>query len=344
MIKDWYSGIVSEFLNCLSQSSSKLYREVGPSGNALVTIAIGKKTFKDWEENALELWLNYCQRWDLGLICIIDNLIDESSIFWKKPTWQKLLIPAHLLEVYPNVKRVCYLDTDILISPIAQDVFHHVPFGQVGLVSMYKSLPYERKDTLDRISYFRNITSGGQYPLDSSLYISLNDLYEYHNLNPMDDYACMGLIVFDLNNPKIELFSRYFELYKRDVSSITNGGDQTHLNFHIQSDFEICWLDYKWQALWSYEAANKYSGAFWTESYTSGMQDIACSLSTNFFLHFAGSWPESQIWKDAKSLRLNQIFKSLLGFEESKKLMRFGKPVGSVKYKPDFKLTTQNDA
>jgi hypothetical protein len=332
---------MSEFLNCLSESSSKLYRKVGPSGNSLVTIAIGEKTLKDWEENALELWLEYCQRWDLGLICIIDNLVEESSVIWKKATWQKLLIPAHLQGVYPSVKRACYLDTDILISPLAQNIFLNVPQGQVGLVSMYKSLPYERKDTLDRISYFRNVTSGGQYPLDSSLYISLNDLYEYHNLSPMNDYACMGLIVFDVDNPKINLFLKYFERYNREVSSITNGGDQTHLNFHIQSDFEICWLDYKWQALWIYEAANKYPGAFWTESYTSGMQDIACSLSTNYFLHFAGSWPESQIWKDSKFLRLNQVFKSLLGYEESKKLRRLGKPVGPVKYNPNSKLATQ---
>ncbi len=323
---------MDDFENCFKSHASRVYRGLGPSGKAIVTIAIGEKTLQDWEENALETWLPYCDKWDLGLICITSSLIHEKSELWKKATWQKLLIPTHLDAVYPEVTRVCYLDSDILISPIAQDIFLAVPTGTIGLVSMYESLPYDRKDTLDRISYFRNITSGGKYPLDSSLYISLEDLYAFHDLGVQEDYACMGLIVFDTDNSKIHLFREYFETYTRNIVSITNGGDQTHLNFHIQSDFRVCWLEYKWQALWVYEAANKYPSAFWAEDYSSALEDIAGSLSVNFILHFPGSWPESQVWKKSRDLKSTKVFKSLPGFLESKKVNRTGKPVGVIKY------------
>lgn len=297
-----------------------------------MTIAIGKECLRDWEENALWNWLNYCIQWDLGLVCIVSDLVDDSSTIWKKPTWQKLLIPRHLRDFYPNIKRVCYLDTDVLISPMAPDIFEVVQQGKIGLVSLYDSLPYDRQDTLDRVAYFRNLTSAGVYPLDSALFITLDDIYRYHNLTPKENLACMGLIVFDMCNPKIHLFEEYFKIYRRDVTSITNGGDQTHLNFHILSDFEVSWLDYKWQAIWVYEAANKYPAAFWTENYSNYLQDIASSLASNYFLHFAGSWPESQIWKKAKSLQKNPIFCSLPGFLSSKKLVKTGKPKGQIKF------------
>lgn len=313
-------------------AQSKAYRESGESGNALVSIAIGEQTLIDWEKNALPLWLEYCEKWDIGLYVVTSDLVEKDTTTWKKATWQKLLLPSHFKKAYPKVLRVCYLDTDILISPIAPDIFKEVPVGTIGLVSMFNSLPYDRRDTLDRISYFRNLNSSGTYPLDSSIYMSIASIYEFHGLTPQKDYACMGLFVFDMLNPKIGLFQDYFEKYPSEVESITNGGDQTHLNFHLQSDFDIFWLEYKWQAIWVYEAANKYPYAFWTDEYSTCVQDIASSLSVNYFLHFAGSWPESQLWKQCENLLSDPLFLSIPDLLESKKIQRTGKPVGLIKY------------
>ncbi len=335
---------MSEYENSNSLLASRVYREVGSSGNSLVTIAIGEKYLHNWEENSLKHWLHYCEKWDMGLICIVSNLVDKSSKFWKKATWQKLLIPNHLKATYPNVKRACYLDTDILISPIAEDIFEEVPPGKIGLVSLYHSLPYNRKDTLDRIAYLRNLTSGGMYPIDSALFISLENIYRYHQLSPKDNLACMGLIVFDVDDPKIHLFERYFESYTSSVTSITDGGDQTHLNFHIQSDFEVYWLEYKWQAIWLYEAANKYPAAFWTETYESYLQDISSSLMSNFFLHFAGAWPESQIWKKVALLEKNQVFMSLPGLLASRKVKKTGVPKGTIKFLSGSRIDNEDGA
>jgi len=314
----------------LLASNSRVYRSIPDSGNLLVTIAIGESVLREWELNALNLWLDYCNKWDIGLVVIVNDLIEKSSPFWKKATWQKLLLPSHILQTYPEVQRVCYIDTDVLISPIAPDIFPYVSKNKIGLVSLFNSLPYDRRDTLDKISFFRHTSSNRKYPLDSSLYMSIEDLYKFHSLKPQSDYACMGLIVFDVSDEICDKFESIFNQYKRDVSSITNGGDQTHLNFHFQAELNIDWLPYKWQAIWSYEAANKYPAAFW-EGYATQVQDIVGSLSSNYFLHFAGSWTESQAWKSCQDIKSNEVLATLSELLASNQIQRTGNPAGLVR-------------
>jgi hypothetical protein len=319
---------------------SRIYRDIPSSGFVLVTIAIGDETLNNWTNNILCSWLEYCDTYDFGLIAIVDNLISLNSKYWKKPTWQKLLIPEYLSGLNSKIKRVCYVDTDILISPIAPDIFSKVPNKEIGLVSIFSNLPYERKEVLDRISYFRNINSKGHYPLDSSLYMSVKQLYEHHFLAVQPNYACMGLIVFDVYEDLISKFVKYYNFYETHVQSITNGGDQTHINFHLQDDFKINWLEYKWQAIWAYEAAMKYPSAF-NESYIEDqIANIASSLSINYFLHFAGSWNESLIWKRCKGLYEDEIYKSLKDFNRIQQIVRTGNPVGMVK--PQLPLDLQD--
>lgn len=314
-----------------SDGKSRVYREVPSSGLVIVTIAIGDETLNNWTNNILQSWLGYCERFDFGLIVIVEHLISIDSKNWKKPTWQKLLIPEYLAGSNSKVERVCYIDTDIVISPIAPNIFSNVPKREIGLVSIFKNMPYDKKEVLDRLSYFRNINSNGKYPLDSSLYMSIQQLYEHHSLPVMEDYACMGLIVFDIYDELTINFGKYFNSYQRNVKSITNGGDQTHLNFHLQNDFKINWLEYKWQAIWAYEAAIKYPTAF-NKSYDKNqIANVASSLSLNYFLHFAGSWHESLLWKDCKKLYKDEIYLSLEKFEESQQIKRTGMPVGIIK-------------
>jgi hypothetical protein len=108
----------------------------------------------------------------------------------------------------------------------------------------------------------------------------------------------MGLIVFNVDQ-HAGLMRGWFDKYDRDVTSVTNGGDQTHINYEVQSWGKISWLDYRFQAIWPYEMAWKYPFL-----YDHGREDevlirkcIEAALYQNYFLHFAGAWHESNMWK-----------------------------------------------
>ena len=128
--------------------------------------------------------------------------------------------------------------------------------------------------------------------------MSSDNIYSYHNLPIQDNFACMGLIVFNVDNHS-DLMRHWFNKYDKNVHSITNGGDQSHINYEIIKWGNITWLDYKYQAIWIYEMAMKYPFLYDYGRNKENLirQCIEASLMSNYFLHFAGSWHESEMWK-----------------------------------------------
>ena len=278
--------------------SYTILRSPVATSHYIVTIAIGPTYLSAWTTNAKPAWLDYCRKYDIGLIVITGSLCPTDSPVWKKPTWQKLLIPQIFTENSIEASLVCYLDSDILISPLAQNVFTNVDPFKVNLVSKRSNLPYNYDLTLRRIAHLRHTRYSSDYPLDSALFISLTDLYEYHQLPPQPDEACMGVFIFSPYHYG-DIFMDIFNAYNQDVKSITNGGDQTHLNYEFQHRDLVSWLPYTFQTLWVYEIAN-YFPFLYDSQYSLNHELIkSCvesSLIRSSFLHFAGSWHESSMW------------------------------------------------
>jgi len=107
----------------------------GKSGNVLATIAIGEQYLQPFMKYAYHTWEMYCRRHDLGLILFDDHLIAKSDPNWKNPYWQKFLIGDYLSNQKLGIRSVCCLDTDILISPLAPNIFENRDETKVGLVS-----------------------------------------------------------------------------------------------------------------------------------------------------------------------------------------------------------------
>ena len=158
----------------------------------ITTIAIGTSFFDNWEKFAKPLWEKYCKRHQLGLIVFDQELIGRDDPLWKKPNWQKTLIGDALKVKLPSIKNVCYLDSDILINPFSPNVFDSYDSNSVGLVSLRKNLPYPYENTIRRVAFLRNRYYDTDYPLDSALFISLQDLYKFHGLSVQEDEACSG--------------------------------------------------------------------------------------------------------------------------------------------------------
>ena len=306
----------------------------GKSDCVISTIVIGEKFYKDWEKYAKPSWEVYCKKYGLGLIVFDKDLIDKDNYYWKKPTWQTTLIGDSLANTNLTIKNVCVLDADIIINPFAPNVFEGFDERSIGLVSLRKNLPYPYEDTLRRIAFMRNRYYDQNYPLDSSLFISTKELYEFHNFEPQEDEACSGFFIFNIENHSNFLKS-IFNKYDKNIITITGGGEQTHINYEIQKNCKVSWLDYKFQALWVYEMAWKFPFLYNYENKDKEIikDCIESSIFTNYFLHFAGSWHEGDMWKIDGILSKEDTIQKFKKFNQYMQTSVYGKPKGQIKPK-----------
>ena len=310
---------------------------VNPKGHKklyVCTVCVGDTYLQLWFQNASKTWKIYCERYGLGLI-VFDSELDHDTpenLYYKKPNWQKYLIPQKLEEAGIDYERLLFLDADILVNPCAPNIFESCPTGCIGVVSK-RSIPMPYSDVLRRIAFYRNTFYSESYPLDSALFISLERLYAYHDLPAQPDDFCSGLFLFDRHNSDI-IKSIYYK-YTRDIQSITNNGDQVHANYVIQSSGKACFLDYRYQAIWVYEMAWHFPYLYeLRDEYAANeplfLDAIKSTLSRNYFLHFAGRWYETQLWAqlclepDVEWLDLQ------LRFHEYLQIQVTGEPIGMI--------------
>ena len=117
-------------------------------------------------------------------------------------------------------------------------------------------MPYDYDKTAKKIAFNRKTFYSKKYPLNSAINMSIESIFKFHNLKSFKNFFCAGLYVF--NKKFSKKFENIFFKYPSNVKSITNGGDQTHVNYEFQKIGKLNWLDYKFQALWNYEMVNYY--------------------------------------------------------------------------------------
>ena len=306
----------------------------GKSGNVLATIAIGEQYLQPFMKYAYHTWEMYCHRHDLGLILFDDDLISRDHPKWKKATWQKYLIGDVVSKSGLPVENICYLDTDILISPLAPNIFDQHRDDKITLVSQWFNLPHERVEILRRIGFLRNRFFSSEYPLDSLLFASLDQLFDYSSLPVQPNYACAGLFAFNVGKFTGSM-SEFFLRYDSSIFTPSSGGDELYFNFFAQSNGFDHWISYQYQALWIYEISMNYPFL-----YESGGADpalmkkcIEASLFSNYFLHFAGSWHESKMWEQVKVFDTTESLETFNAFSDYMKIPVYGKPLGAIKPK-----------
>jgi hypothetical protein len=295
---------------------------------AIVTLAVGKEYLKAWEKYSKPSWVNYCKKYGIGLYVETKDLDFDNPP--KKKQWQKLLLGTTLNKLNPKIETICYIDTDVLINEFAPNIFDYHIKGTVGLISQFNNLPLERLIALRRVAFLRKNFISDNYPLDSALFMENRDLYAYQQLEPQTDFACSGVILFD--SSPVSFFMRdIFKKYKMPINSITDGGEEAHVNYEIQNNFSINWLDYKFQALWVYEIAWKYPFLYLepgNQKLTA--KCIRSSLMGNYFLHFSGSWAEGNHWENKHIFNSKVWNKMLKEYFTYLKTPVTGNPVGKV--------------
>lgn len=289
------------------------------SGDYLVTIAIGDGYAEKWREIILPSWDEYSRRHGLGIAVVLSDLVAKDDKLWKKPNWQKLLLPQ--VAINNGIKRACYLDTDILINPFAPNVFTSFKSGKIGVTSIRTGMPYESFEVQKRLAYLRHYFVNPDYPLDSALFFTTEQLYAYHGFEDQKEEFCSGLMLFSPSE-QLSRMEFWFNEYDSKTESITNGGEQTHLNFHLLSENLASFLDYRFQAIWAYEAA-WYHPHLFSEVFKDKIhikKSISNSLLNNYFLHFAGASTESNVIWDKDNFNLQEFIGEYEALQEYSKL------------------------
>lgn len=283
--------------------------------NYLVSLAVGKKFLSDWKKYVLPFWLKYCKKHKLGLLIIKSELSTKSDKKYKKSNWQKLLISKFIFDNFKFIKNICYLDTDIIINEHAPNIFESANMKKINVVSLRKNLPFDYKETISKIVILRKNFLNKKYPVNSSINLSLKKLYSFHKLKEQPDEFCTGVLVFQVKK-YYKVLENIFNKYNKNIKSITNDGEQTHLNYELQSKKHVNYLSYKFQAIWLFEMANYYSFLYKRKNFYDNVsaQCIESSLINNYFLHFPGSWVEGKMWKNiniGKFLLKQKIIKKI---------------------------------
>ncbi len=221
-----------------------------------------------------------------------------------------------------------------MISPLAPNIFDNRDESKVGLVSLRKNLSYPYETSLRRMAFLRNRYYDSKYPLDSSLFVSIEGLYQMIGLGAQDDEACSGVFVFSCDLHGSEIASFYYS-FDQSVMDRDGGGEQIFLNHYVQSKGIVEWLEYRFQAMWTYEMANKYPFLYvdHRDDLSLIKECIEASLFTNYFLHFAGSWHEGKMWEQVKVLDTPESLEMFRAFDEYMKVPVYGKPLGAIKPK-----------
>jgi len=110
------------------------------------------------------------------------------------------------------------------------------------------------------------------------------------------------------------------------------GGEQPIVSYELLSSGTLNILPYEFQALWVYEICFKYPFLFRSlEDQDLVSKCVEASLLHAHFLHFAGSWNESQVWKIGKFFGSQESLDWIKNFNKYLDQPLTGQAVGIVR-------------
>jgi hypothetical protein len=296
--------------------------------NYIFTIAIGNKYLKNWLKYCFPNWKVYCKKNKIGLIVITHDLWDRKDKLYKTPTWQKMLLGKLVKDENLKIKNILYIDTDFLINPNSPNFFNLIKKARISVVSVSNRIPYDINLIRKKISFNRKTYFDRKFPLDSAMFMTDRQYYKFHGFKKQKGIVCMGLLGFNVNQHWKKMYSWYTK-YTRNTRGLTNKGDNPYISYELLKYGKLKWEDYKYQTIWTQEMAFKYSFLY-KHINNKKLLEICVnnSLEDCYFLHFAGSWPDSDIFKNKL-----KIFRSNQDKENNKKFLKYLKikPTGRPK-------------
>jgi len=292
-----------------------IYRpDNGPGTNWIVSTAISGDYFERWEHGFAALWFDYAERHNLGIAVAVEDLYGAGEPRLNG-AWQKLLAVESLSRELGRSIRCALIDSDVLISPLAENIFEEVNVGRIGIVSQVRDTPMDFRRVTNRIAFYRREYIDASFPLNSLLNATPRQVFEWAGLGTgADAFACTGVIVCD-SASHADLFRKWYEDAPTGEHYHAIGDwEQTYVNHKIQQRPEVQWINYSWQAIWMMEVAVHYPFLYASTVEPQVLQwCVTSALLRHQFLHLAGSW---ETVPDASSLLILPQITDMANFIE----------------------------
>ena len=269
---------------------------IGKSDRALVVTVIGEDYLKFFRKVSMPNFEHYCQAHGLGLLLLKDYIRPKDANchpYSLDPGYQRLLAPSLIQKLFPHYKFICDIDADCLPSPYGRDIFDNSNLSP-GVINVVMPTPINnsRQQLGKRLALLRKFFHFADFPLDSLLSGSDDDekyLLGFKYKGPISTLGtCLGS-VDDLSVSGLDLY--------KGMGKKFSGYLQNYRNEYYENIFEINYLPYEFQAIWNYEVALNYPFLFFEKNTDLERNCVEAVLSRVDMLHFAGSWPENDVFK-----------------------------------------------
>jgi hypothetical protein len=315
-----------------------LLLNVTPNTKFLITTnAVGGDYLEKWRNLSSQNWINYAERFDIGLAIFTEDIIDLDSQLNKVAPWQKLLLTELMWNRFPNLNKIALIDTDVIFSPFARNIFDYSGQTGIGAVSQIKNLPFDLDQVKRRVAFLRHNFFSPDYPLDSELFATPQQFFKNRGLPIFNDYFCSGVVVINDQGTSMKLSSWYERITRKESEAIREmhgTWEEPYLNVWAQDELNVNWMPYSFQALWNYEMAwyhpHSYNYPQEANGLASLLSPLESTLIRNDLLHFAGGWNESLAWNLVPELFANVSSINLAELSNYLGSELTGKPLGKI--------------
>lgn len=311
----------------------------GNSGKAIYITAIGKKFKNLFINYSYNYFKNYCNRYDIGLIILYDYIIDKKKLIYpfnSYPHLQRLFIPEEIKKYYPKYKYLADIDADCLPTSISRNIFDYALFNNENEKKIYLVEPrpqsFSKSQIGKRMSLLRKLFLNKKFPLNSILSADDEDLKKIFKLNYEGHMATIGTCVAPTNILVKKCKSIISKIRKNPRKYVYL---QHYTNTMFRLGMNVCWLPYEFQAIWSHEVALNYPFLLKDiKNYSLFNLCIKATMSKVDMLHFAGSWPENNVFYNKVFFKTNDALENY--YSNLPKLLKKKlkiKSYGKIKYK-----------
>ncbi|MEM9296799.1 MAG: hypothetical protein AAGA64_00300 [Bacteroidota bacterium] len=235
---------------------------------AIVTIIIGKNYQQNFKKYFYGKWKEYTDKHGMDLVVLTDYIDNSQRGLSRNPSWQKCI--AHLDKRVRNYKRTAWIDSDVLITSTAPNIFDYTPLGMVGAV--------------DETSILGNRIVGEKF-------------HEDYGLEPGYHHVFQGGVFVCEPNSHGELFEYVYYNYEEKIANY----EMRPLSYYLQKNNVVAWIDQRFNMPWItyYRYIKPYISARHVlikndlnkneiSLNDSKLKCLEEAVRKNYFLHFVG--------------------------------------------------------
>ncbi len=273
----------------------------GKKNCAFFITVIGSEYRALFDRVSLPSYRAYCEKYQIGLL-ILNEYVRPHHVnlhpYNIDPGYQRLLVPSLIKSKFPQYEFLCDVDADCIPSHQGRDIFDQCVLAK-GTINLVLPLPSTstRQQLGKKIALLRKTFQQSNFPLDSLLSGSDEDEKRLLGFDYKGPISTIGTCVSHVD----DLARSGSKLYEQ-ISNKFSGYLQNYRNDFYEKHFLVNYLPYEFQAIWNYEVAQHYPFLYFEKNLHLEKLCVGALLSRVDMLHFAGSWPENDVFKDGPFL------------------------------------------